>query len=165
LCGLWHGASWNFVLWGLWHGSFLVIERLTANSPARQLAKSPRSGVLAWPIWPHVYTLLIVMIGWVFFRAETLPGAIAFVRSLAGLTIATPTPYTVSWYLTPELLLALAAGAVGSAPWVPALAAHLDDGRNRTLPLLNNAVLMALLVLSIMSMAARTYNPFIYFRF
>jgi alginate O-acetyltransferase complex protein AlgI len=165
LCGLWHGASWNFVIWGLWHGSFLVIERLTAKSPVRQATNSPTSGVLAWPIWPHVYTMLIVMIGWVFFRAETLPGAVAFLQSLAGMTVAAPTPYTVAWYLTPELWLALAAGAIGSTPWVPALAARIDDGRSWSLYLLNTAVLMATLVLSILSMAARTYNPFIYFRF
>jgi len=165
LCGLWHGASWNFVIWGLWHGSFLVIERLTAKSPAHQITKSPTSGVLAWPIWPHVYTLAIVMIGWVFFRAETLTGAVAFLRALAGLTEAAPTPYSVGWYLTPELWLALAAGAIGSAPWVPALAARIDAGRGWSVPLLNTAVLLALLMLSIMSMAARTYNPFIYFRF
>ena len=166
LCGLWHGASWNFVIWGLWHGSFLVIERLVANrSPDHPIIRSPDSGVLAWPIWPHVYTLLVVMIGWVFFRADTLPGAIAFLKAMAGLTTAAPTPYTVAWYLTPELWLAVVAGAIGSAPWVPALAARIEDGNNWSLPLLNTAALMALLVLSIMSMAARTYDPFIYFRF
>jgi alginate O-acetyltransferase complex protein AlgI len=121
--------------------------------------------VVAWPIWPHVYTLAIVMIGWVFFRAETLAQAIGFLRSLAGLTAALPTPYTVTWYLTPELWIALAAGAIGSAPWVPALAARLEDGRGWRMPVLNTAALMIMLVLSIMSMAARTYNPFIYFRF
>jgi alginate O-acetyltransferase complex protein AlgI len=176
LCGLWHGASWNFVIWGLWHGSFLVIERVLFYRRDRQdrgeqkpLALSADSAVpsgpLAWPVWPHVYTLLVVMIGWVFFRAETLPGAIAFFRALAGLTDASPTVYTVAWYLTPELWLALVAGAIGSAPWVPALAARIDDGKSWRVPLLNTAVLMTLLVLSIMSMAARTYNPFIYFRF
>jgi alginate O-acetyltransferase complex protein AlgI len=183
LCGLWHGASWNFVIWGLWHGSFLVVERVLFNRGDRKARPSTSSGraimvsssnhapsavpsgVLAWPIWPHVYTLLVVMIGWVFFRAETLPGAIAFLESLTGVTVAAPTPYTVAWYLTPELWLALVAGAIGSAPWVPALAARIDDGRSWSLPLLNTAALMALLVLSIMSMAARTYNPFIYFRF
>ena len=164
LCGLWHGASWNFVIWGSWHGSFLVIERLRAG------VRNPHSairneGVLAWPVWPHVYTLLVVMIGWVFFRAETLAGAIAFLRSMAGLTAAAPTLYTVEWYLTPELWLALAAGAIGSAPWVPALAARLDRRGSWSLPLLNTAVLTLLLVLSMMSIAARTYNPFIYFRF
>jgi alginate O-acetyltransferase complex protein AlgI len=165
LCGLWHGASWNFVIWGLWHGTFLVIERVTAKSPTHQPANSPTSGVLAWPIWPHVYTLAVVMIGWVFFRAETLTGAVAFLKALAGLTAAAPTPYTVGWYLTPELWLALVAGAIGSAPWVPALAARIDDRGGWGVPLVNTAALMALLVLSIMSVAARTYNPFIYFRF
>ena len=168
LCGLWHGASWNFVIWGLWHGSFLVIERVAQSrhkSPDHQITGSPDAGVLAWPIWPHLYTLAIVMIGWVFFRAETLPQAIGFLRSLAGLTAALPTPYTVAWYLTPELWLALAAGAIGSAPWVPALAARLDQGRRRRLPALHTAALMTIFVLSILSMAARTYNPFIYFRF
>ena len=99
LCGLWHGASWNFVIWGLWHGSFLVIERVLHAiarqiSPRRDHAIAAHPESLAWPIWPHVYTLVVVMIGWVFFRAETLPGAIAFLRSLAGLTAAAPTPYT-----------------------------------------------------------------------
>jgi alginate O-acetyltransferase complex protein AlgI len=169
LCGLWHGASWNFVIWGLWHGAFLVIERLAAPSrnqlSNRPITRSPDSGVLAWPIWPHVYTMAIVMIGWVFFRADTLGGAVAFLQSLAGLTIAAPTPYTVAWYLTPELWLALVAGAIGSTPWVPALAARIDAGRGWAAPLLNTAALAALLVMSIMSVAARTYNPFIYFRF
>ena len=61
---------------------------------------------------------LVVMIGWVFFRADTLPGAIAFLKAMAGATTAAPTAYTVWWYLTPELWLALAAGAIGSTPWV-----------------------------------------------
>jgi alginate O-acetyltransferase complex protein AlgI len=176
LCGLWHGASWNFVIWGLWHGSFLVIERVITevrnprHTPIHNHIRNPQSairngvGPLAWPIWPHVYTLAIVMIGWVFFRAETLPGAIAFLASMAGLTAAAPTPYSVAWYLTPELWIALVAGAIGSAPWVPAVAARLDQGRP-ALALLNTAALIVLLVLSVMSMAARTYNPFIYFRF
>ena len=80
-------------------------------------------------------------------------------------TEAAPTPYSVWWYLTPELWLALAAGVIGSTPWVPALAARIDDGRGWSVPLVNTAALVALLLLSIMSMAARTYNPFIYFRF
>ena len=81
LCGLWHGASWNFVIWGLFHGAFLVVERLVHRAidvQSPDYANRPTAGVLAWPIWPHVYTLVVVMIGWVFFRAETLTGAIAF---------------------------------------------------------------------------------------
>jgi hypothetical protein len=74
----------------------------------------------------------------------------------------------VQWYLTPELWLALVAGAIGSTPWVPALAARLerDGGTIRaTTSLASTVALGALLVAAIMQMAARTYNPFIYFRF
>src|SRR5262249_35882888 len=83
LCGLWHGASWNFVVWGLWHGVFLVVERVFATSSPKQNA-----GAMAWTFWPRVYTLLVVMIGWVFFRAETLSGAVAFLTAMTGLAPA-----------------------------------------------------------------------------
>jgi alginate O-acetyltransferase complex protein AlgI len=112
-----------------------------------------------------------VMVGWVFFRAETLPGAIAFLKAMAGWSAAAPTPYTVRWYLTPELWLALSAGAIGSTPWVPVLARRLSRAEppeldwRVTVSLASTTALIALLVASIMSMAARTYNPFIYFRF
>jgi alginate O-acetyltransferase complex protein AlgI len=169
LCGLWHGASWNFVIWGLWHGAFLVGERLHAQRSDPRSIRSPQSairnpdGLASWPIWPHLYTMLVVMVGWVFFRAETLGGAVAFLRAMAGLTTAAPTPFTVWFYLTPELWLALAAGAIGSTPWLPAVAARMR--RTAAAELVATAALMAVLFASVMQMAARTYNPFIYFRF
>ena len=184
LCGLWHGASWTFVIWGLWHGTFLVIERVASHrdrgrrevsgSASSQGSASSASsavtrGPFAWPLWAHVYTLSVVMIGWVFFRAETLQGAVAFLKALAGLSPASPTPYTVRWYLTPELWLALGGGAIGSTPWVPALARRLSRVEpphfDWPVSLMSTTALVVLLVASIMSMAARTYNPFIYFRF
>jgi alginate O-acetyltransferase complex protein AlgI len=171
LCGLWHGASWNFVIWGLWHGAFLVIERVAAFRNPQSSIRNV-TPVISWPIWPHLYTLLVVMIGWVFFRAETLTGAVAYLKALAGLTAAAPSPYTVQWYLTPELWLALLAGALGSTPWVPALADRLSrstaPGVARGASLAGVAAvfaLVAILLASVMQMAARTYNPFIYFRF
>ena len=167
LCGLWHGASWNFVIWGLWHGVFLVVERIAGQRsiPNPQPIRNPQSAIRItdWPIWSHLYAMLVVMIGWVFFRADTLAGAVAFLKAMAGLTTAAPAMYTVGWYLTPELWLALAAGAIGSTPWVPALAQRVRSGV--TVELASAAALGALLFASIMQMAARTYNPFIYFRF
>ena len=169
LCGLWHGASWNFVVWGLWHGLFLVIERRVMERRGQKdppYASSP--GILSWPIWPHVYTMLVVMIGWVFFRAATIADALGFVKAMAGLTSAAPTPYTVQWYLTPELWLALIAGAIGSTPWVPALARSIAERPRQTVMLvdaLSIVTLIALLIASIMQVAAGTYNPFIYFQF
>ena len=183
LCGLWHGASWNFVVWGLWHGAFLVIERLRADSqsPLRNpqplarrsvedaKAAAIRNGIVYWPIWPHLYTMAVVMIGWVFFRAETLTAAVVFLKAMAGAAPTAVSPYTVSWYLTPELWLALAAGALGSTPWIAALAPRLEptDAHPRAagVRLAATAGLVALLLLAILSVSARTYNPFIYFRF
>jgi alginate O-acetyltransferase complex protein AlgI len=153
LCGLWHGASWNFVIWGLFHGAFLVLERLGLAAAAGKLPPALR----------HVYLLLVVMIGWVFFRADTLAGAVAFLGAMAGFGLAAPTPYAVQWYLTPELGIALVAGVIGSMPWVPALARGRES--RWAWNLASTAALTALLLASIVQMAARTYNPFIYFRF
>ena len=92
---------------------------------------------------------------------------------MAGLSPARRRSYTVQWYLTPELWLALAAGAIGSTPIVPALARWRERATARrphaavawSFAAASTASLAALLVASIMQMAARTYNPFIYFRF
>jgi len=161
LCGLWHGASWNFVIWGLFHGSFLVAERVGLGDAIKRL----------WAPVRHAYLLIVVMIGWVFFRADTLPAALAYLKSMAGLTVPAPTPYLLSWYLTPELGLALAAGAIGSMPIVPALArwrdARASSARSAAwaIDVAGTAALLLVLVASILQVAARTYNPFIYFRF
>jgi alginate O-acetyltransferase complex protein AlgI len=163
LCGLWHGASWNFVIWGLFHGSFLVLERLGLAEAIEHLWKPIR----------HAYLLVVVMIGWVFFRADSLPAAVEFLMALAGGRAITPTPYALQWYLTPELWLALVAGAIGSMPIVSALAkwrdglSGLDAGRDFVprLSAIGATALVLLLVASIMQIAARSYNPFIYFRF
>jgi alginate O-acetyltransferase complex protein AlgI len=165
LCGLWHGASWNFVVWGLWHGLFLVIERRFSKSPRHRFTSSP----ISWPIWPHVYTMLVVMIGWVFFRASTLTSAFGLLKAMAGVAGGAPTAYAVGWYLTPGVWLALIAGAIGSTPWVPALAGALARRRRPSVAIAASAVsvatLVALFVAAIMEVAAGTYNPFIYFKF
>jgi alginate O-acetyltransferase complex protein AlgI len=157
LCGLWHGASWNFVVWGLFHGAFLVAERVGMASAVARL----------WRPLRHVYLLVVVMIGWVFFRADTLQGAIGFLRALVGLGATAPTPYTLQWHLTPELMIALAAGIVGSAPVVSVLATWRGPLKlaPRAWEALATASLMLILGASILQMAARSYNPFIYFRF
>jgi alginate O-acetyltransferase complex protein AlgI len=161
LCGLWHGASWNFVIWGLFHGMFLVVERLGLAGRVKRL----------WRPLRHAYVLAVVMVGWVFFRAETLPAAVGFLKAMAGAPAATTGIYTLGWYLTPDVWMALVAGAIGATPIVPAVAAWRDriaaSGRRFTLAFApaSTAALALLLVASIMQIAARTYNPFIYFRF
>jgi alginate O-acetyltransferase complex protein AlgI len=162
LCGLWHGASWNFVLWGLFHGAFLVLERLGLGSLVARL----------WAPLRRAYLLLVVMVGWVLFRAETLPQALAFLNALVGRGGAQPSPYAVSWFLTPELWVAIGAGVVGAMPLVPRLARWRDSlagARPRTVvsavDLAATAGLLVVFLLSVLQVAARSYNPFIYYRF
>ena len=159
LCGLWHGASWTFVVWGLFHGTFLVLERLGLAEVMRHLRPTVR----------HVYTMAVVMVGWVFFRADSLAAAIAFLKVMTGLTTPQPTPLGLSWYLTPELTLALIAGAIGSMPIVPVIEQWRESlGAPVVASVLDVAAGLALslvLAFSVIQCAAGSYNPFIYFRF
>ena len=164
LCGLWHGASWTFVVWGLWHGAFLVFERLGI---ARMLDRSV-------PAVRHVYTLLVVMIGWVFFRADTLGHAWVFLKAMAGAGHPSHLAPHVLQFLTPETITALIIGMVAATPLLGRLVrSGLDAGRNAargrmlvgTGEALYLAGLLGMFALAVMSLAAGTYNPFIYFRF
>ncbi len=161
LCGLWHGASWSFVVWGLYHGAFLVIERVGLK------ALVDRLGPLR-----HVYVLVVAMVGWVFFRAPTLGYGTDFVQAMFGGGVGDGLRYHTGLYLNAEVWLALAAGAVGSMPILPAIARWREgcvqegqNGLDLALELCSIAGVMLLFVASTMQMAAGTYSPFIYFRF
>jgi alginate O-acetyltransferase complex protein AlgI len=167
LCGLWHGASWAFVGWGLYHGAFMVAERMGLGRQLERLPSALRRG----------YLLLAVTVGWVFFRAETFGGALAMLRAMMGLADGSGVEYTTAAHLRPNVVLALLAGVTLSAPVLPALrrfqqavaaraaastpARALDAAYSVT----SIAGLAALLTLSAMLLAAGTRNPFIYWNF
>jgi len=159
LCGLWHGAGWTFVAWGLYHGLFLVIERLGAG---RWLERWPAPA-------RHGYALLVVIVGWVFFRSATLGDAGRFLAAMAGLGTGSGIEYHPALYLNAELILILAAGIVGSTPVLPALTGWRERveaaGPGLAVEAARVLGLGAILWGSAMLMAAGTYNPFIYFRF
>jgi alginate O-acetyltransferase complex protein AlgI len=158
LCGLWHGAQWTFVLWGLYHGAFLMLER----GAGRRLDA-------LWAPARHAYLLLVVMIGWVLFRADSLSHAATFVSAMAGYATASGDVPTALLSLEPVESLALLAGVVGSVPWI----AHVQ-GRVRAsahpvssaaFAYADAAALLLVFVASTLTLASGTYNPFIYFRF
>jgi alginate O-acetyltransferase complex protein AlgI len=166
LCGLWHGASWNFVIWGLFHGFFLVLERVGLGSALLRVGREYR----------HFYVLLVVTVGWVFFRATDLPQALHHLRAMAGFGHGDGIAYHVWLYLHPDVALALIVGAIGSTPYLAHLgrrvleqAGRLYDGERKVLPAFGGwctvAALYAMFLLSVISIAAGNYNPFIYFRF
>ncbi len=121
LCGLWHGASWTFVVWGLFHGAFLVVERMVGRG-------SQRAPAGAWRVVGHVYALVVVMVGWVFFRAGSLAEAGHLLAAMAGVRSAATPTFDASWYLTPDVVLALVAGVVGAMPLAP-VAGRPSDAR------------------------------------
>jgi alginate O-acetyltransferase complex protein AlgI len=164
LCGLWHGASWAFVCWGLYHGGFLVLERMKLGRWLDALPTPLR----------HGYALLVIMVGWVFFRANTFAQALGFVTALAGMGTATSVEYVPAVYLQLDVVLALLAGIVGSTPvlaWLRGFryASNLRPRLARALEAAFAGASVAthavLLLASAMMLAAGTYNPFIYFRF
>ncbi len=153
--GLWHGAGWNFILWGLYNGLFLLAERAGWG---KQLEKIP-----SW--LAHFYTLLVILIGWVLFREPDLSHTGDFIQKMAGFgPKLMPTAYEVSYFLNPEIGLTFALGILFCGPIYLKIRAFCAVERP-LLAILNTLVLAVLLLLSVMYMAAGTYNPFIYFRF
>ena len=172
LCGLWHGASAMFLLWGLWHGFFLMTERLFRPAKGGH-AEASRPWLV--PLG-QVYTLLVVMAGWVLFRSDTLAQAGMMFQSLAGLAMPTPAARTLWLEWSPKLAGAILAGVLFAwpvAPWVCGLA---ETARNRLAGGWRAGaecawhagawvVLTLLGALAALFMAGSAYNPFIYFRF
>lgn len=156
LCGLWHGASFNFIIWGVFHGTFLGLERIFA----------PKLKFKFPAVVKHLYALLVVMVGWVFFRAETLPQALEFLKAMAGFTKANPTFYHSLLYFDAQLAFFLVVAAIACLPirkWAVQVIDRLPQ--ISVTPLARGAYIAILFVLSLSEIAAATYNPFIYFRF
>ncbi|MFZ6677068.1 MBOAT family O-acyltransferase [Undibacterium sp. Tian12W] len=150
LCGLWHGASWTFVAWGLYHGVFLVLER---SGLQKVLAALPRA-------CRHVYTILVVMVGWVFFRCDSFAQALHYLQAMAGGMPADNAVAPVMSFMNGTVVTALCIGILVSTPIVQALNKPLAAVRVAA-PVLS----LMLFVLSAVSLATGAYNPFIYFRF
>lgn len=163
LCGLWHGASWNFVIWGALHGAFLVIERTGWQSVLERL----------WFPLQHLYALLVVIVGWVFFRSESLTQAIRYLASMIGITSADGIRYYALFYCDLRTILTLIIGCLLVTPWFRIFAIQLYNRVICTrwkffLHAMHGGyycLIFILFLLSAASLAAGTYNPFIYYRF
>lgn len=153
--GLWHGANWTFILWGLWHGLFILLER-TVGVP---------QGKTKYDLLRHVYTALVFIIGWTMFRAPTVQEGVGFIGTMLGIYSPAAVPVAVGYYLTNKIAATLCVAAFFSLPVSGRLAAVVfPEGRLRG-QLAGDVFLLGILLLSIASLAASTYNPFIYFRF
>lgn len=153
--GLWHGANWTFVLWGLWHGVFMLLEEVI---PVKRLPKALR----------HVYAMLVVCIGFVMFRADTFSQGIMMIgKMFAGWEFQpAQTAGTIS-VLTPLFFVTLIFAVLGSMPLLPKMYAWIKAKtvRQQIAEPLSYICGICLLLLCILSLSSGTYNPFIYFRF
>ena len=155
LTGLWHGANWTFIVWGLMYFVLLVIEKLTGFY---QKDKTIFSKILL-----SIYTLFFVIMGWVVFRAESMTDAINYIQTMFG--------FGASSFVDPlflqclqQLSVWLVIGIVLSTPIVPYLKKKLPQN-NIVLDILYIVFMVVIFVIATSSIVSSSYNPFIYFNF
>jgi len=157
LTGLWHGASWNFVIWGLGNGALLMLES-AGVIPVKKLTGKLR------PI-AHIYVWLCFIMLFVIFRAETMPQTLAVYKGMfAGFAMTADQQTLLARCLTGSASVTLVSAIVCALPWKE----RFDNltGKKRSILEASTYVLsLGLLWLSLMSLASQAYNPFIYFRF
>ncbi len=165
--GIWHGANWTFIFWGLYHGLLQMIEEYVRplfgkGKPAGEKNSKPNPLLSALG---HVYAVLAVMVGFVFFRADTLAQGFFWVKEMfAGWFMSTPEIAAANSQLllplmTPLNIVVIVFAILLSTP----VKVKLQD--NKALSKLSWVVTPVLLVLCILNLAGGSYNPFIYFRF
>jgi alginate O-acetyltransferase complex protein AlgI len=161
--GFWHGASWSFVVWGVYHGVFLMLER---GAFGRALKKLPRALC-------SIYTLLVVLFGWVVFRAEDLQAAGVYLVRLFDFTTLNGAAFKSALANTGSFTLAASVvGVVFCAPLLGWVKGKLHHGEGEVGAGLRTAVewgsmvvCLCLLLLSIVFLTGSDFNPFLYFRF
>lgn len=154
--GLWHGAEWTFVVWGMIHGVFLMLERLGAIKTER------------FPRWlAHTYTVLIAVTAFTIFRAQTLPQGFDFIAKMfTGFTSNMQAQAFLAQTLSLKVVVLGAAGIIGSTPLLKnAYLALKRRQKGQALEIGSMAVTLALLFICMVALSGQSYNPFIYFRF
>jgi alginate O-acetyltransferase complex protein AlgI len=159
LTGFWHGASWSFIFWGAFHGFFLILERLGLEKLLKR----------TWFPIQHLYAMMVVLIGWVFFRVESINDAFFYVKRM----FVNDALIDSNWfsYFDTKFVIVLVIGIISSSnffPWVESIYKKYF-GQIRVINFISNTVyfiiLNILLIISTFYLVAGSYNPFIYFRF
>lgn len=163
LCGLWHGASWVFIAWGVYNGLILIIERLMPSMPG----KLPR-------VLQHIYTIFLFMMGWVVFRAENMSHAVDYYKILFGGGSEGGYAENKVWLMaySGDVYLALLLGVLFAYPisqivknkWI-SVAENSSATKGVIMESLRYTGVLVLLIIILMPLFGATYNAFIYFRF
>ena len=156
LTGIWHGASWNFVVWGLMFGVLLIIEKFFL---AKYLEKMPN-------IIKRIYVLFIVMISFVIFNADSMGEAIKNIVGLFGANGEALTNKYTLYYLKSYLVTIIIA-IIGATPLLKNIIEQLKQNKvmNAVINIAEPICLVALLFITTAYLVDNSYNPFLYFRF
>lgn len=174
--GLWHGAAWGFVLWGLWHGMFCILERVAGNLYKRKEYKNAEQDpgkynkeahkqvkgiAFIKSVFSHIYTLLVVITGWVLFNLVSVRETFSYLKVMFGITKNSFIAYSPSYYMDGRTTVLLVIAVLACVPWKGIV--RLKEGP--ALILVKRLILLILLALCFVFIITSTYNPFIYFRF
>lgn len=154
ITGLWHGASWNFVFWGLWHGLFMIIERLIRNKS--WYIKIPN--IIKW-----LFTMFIIIIGWIFFSFNTIQDAFKFILVLFGFTHNKIISFEFSYFMNFRMLVWLIISILLSTPLLSNILKKYNS--IKYFEIIKTIFLSILLIICIIFMVNSSYSPFIYFQF
>ena len=154
LTGLWHGAAWNFVAWGLYYGVILIIEKYLLSPVLDRLPDVVR----------HIYSIVLVVIGWVLFFSSSFGQAADYIRVMFGAGAHGFADRESMYLLTSNLILWLIL-IFGSTPLVHFRYEHMLRTKKWNTTIINSVVYVALFIVCIAYLVTETYNPFLYFRF
>lgn len=156
LTGIWHGASWTFVVWGLWHGAFIVLEKII------NIKEFEKKYTGVWiKTLQHIYCIMVFLIGWVLFRSDSISYAVKYLANMFFIMKPDKIIHSFNYYIDLIVIIGFIAAILCSVP----LFKNMLEVENKYIKLFINLWLLALFFFSTTFIAARTYNPFIYFRF
>lgn len=156
LTGVWHGASWNFVLWGIYYLIWLILEKYVFHKLLENIPALIR----------HIATMMIVIVGWVLFRANDLRHAITYLRYMFGINISM-TQMDYFWAQARNYVAFWVIGLISVTPLTKRIVSQLDDrwGERVLYQCVQNSIAFLLFVICILYIISSSYNSFIYFQF
>lgn len=155
LTGFWHGASWTFILWGLYFGILIILERLFLEKFLSKLHVSMR----------HIYLILIVLIGWVFFRADNFSHAFEYIQTMMRINGGKLIDNYTYLYIH-DYSFVLILSIILSTPIIPTLNNKLGRFKDTQMYyIIKSIVLMTIFFIVVIKLVNSTYNPFLYFKF
>ncbi len=158
LTGIWHGANWTFIFWGIWHGFFIILEKIIN---LKEFQQKYSNFVISF--FSHIYCIIIFVFGWVLFRSDNIIYAKKYLMNM--LCLLKPNPalfqYDIYYYVDNNEIIIFIFAILCSIP----LFKNILSVKNKILKVCVNLFLLFIFFCSAVTIAADTYNPFIYFRF